>query len=405
MTPHLLSAEIQSFIREHELDDPGMLLLRHKNIFGLPAAMVVDQIIGRKKSKEKLPYWYSNANILYPPAVNIAQSSSERAARYKVQMLARAWSADLKSKSLLDLTTGFGVDSYFFSRAFNSVQCIDPNVNLIEITKHNHTQLGATNISYHSTSAEDYLQSLQKGEQFDLIYLDPSRRTKNDQKVFSFKHCAPNVLELQDQIWNASERLLVKASPLLDIDRGLSELSYVKRIVVFSLFNECKELLFYCEKSFKGEAVIEAINVGNTEYAFSFFKSQERKAIVSFSDPKDFLYEPNASILKGGAFKTVASAFDLMKLHPNTHLYTSNKYLDDFPGRIFRVHAQIKIDSKTIASYFPSGRASMVTRNYPLSVDALRKKTKLKDGGDNFLIGCSGVNKKFLIVASVLQHF
>jgi hypothetical protein len=169
------------------------------------------------------------------------------------------------------------------------------------------------------------------------------------------------------------------------------------------VFNECKELLFLCDKEAKTEPVIEAINLDDGEYSFSFSFSDEEMTEVNYSDPKAYLYEPNASILKSGAFKTIAGRFNIYKLHPNTHLYTSDYLIDDFPGKVFKVESFVKSNAKELADHFEGFMANIITRNYPLSVYELRKKTRLKEGGNKFLIGCSGVTKKFLVVTSRIR--
>jgi hypothetical protein len=189
----------------------------------------------------------------------------------------------------------------------------------------------------------------------------------------------------------------------LDIDIALKELQYVKKVSIISIHNECKELLFYCENNFNSEPVVEAINLTDGVESFLFKISEERKAEVTYSDPLKFIYEPNASILKSGAFRTIAAVFNVHKIHANTHLYTSDRFIENFPGRIFQTESFVKSDPKIIRNFFPAGKGNVVTRNYPLTVEGLRKKINLKEGGDKFLIGCSGVKKKFLIVATKIR--
>jgi len=397
------SPKIQSFIEAHHQDDPNELLLKFKNIFDAPVSVIVDQIVGRRKAKEKLPTWYNHNQIIYPPSLNIEQSSSEKAALYKIIILKQSLGTDINTKTLLDLTGGFGVDSYFFSQVFKEIHFVEPNEVLLEVARHNHKQLGATNISYYNSTAAEFLDSLTNKKRFDLIYIDPSRRSKNNMKVFSWHQCEPDVVTLQDKIGHIGDNLFVKSSPLLDIDIALKELQYVKKVSVISIHNECKELLFYCENNFNSEPVVEAINLTDGVESFLFKISEERKAEVTYSDPLKFIYEPNASILKSGAFRTIAAVFNVHKIHANTHLYTSDRFIENFPGRIFQTESFVKSDPKIIRNFFPAGKGNVVTRNYPLTVEGLRKKINLKEGGDKFLIGCSGVKKKFLIVATKIR--
>ncbi len=399
MINFLLSARAQSFIEEHYHDDPTQLLLKYKSVFDIPTSAIVDQIVGRKKAKDKLPSWHAEKKIIYPRGLHIEQASSERAALNKVELVKKELGADMHKKTLVDLTGGFGIDSFFFSRRFREVNFVEPDTILLEIAKHNHAVLGASNIRYYNMTSEDFLRSSPIDDRCDLIYIDPSRRRKGDRKVFSFDQCEPDVVALQPQIWRTCNNLLVKSSPLLDIQKGLNELRGVKKIFIVSIHGECKELLFYCEKSFQSEPLLVAINLNDESSEFSFLASEERKAEISYHDPLIYLYEPNSSLLKSGCFKLIGSRFKLFKLHPNTHLYTSESFIKDFPGRIFQITSYMKFDPKKILTSFEEGKANILTRNYPLRVDEIRKQTGLKDGGSRFLIGCTGMSKKFLMVA------
>ena len=190
---------------------------------------------------------------------------------------------------------------------------------------------------------------------------------------------------------------------MLDVQQGLLELKNVKHVWVVSVKNEVKELLYVCEKDFRGEPFITATNLSSDHESLAFRLSEEKFMQPEFSDPLPYLYEPNSSILKAGAFKTIAQRFGLQKLHPSTHLYTTDRLVNNFPGRIFKTKGLLKADAKSVETYFPNGKANVITRNYPLSSDALKKKLRLQDGGEKYLIGCSGETKKYLIAAERLK--
>lgn len=399
----LFSNEVQSFIQKHLHDDPHQLLLKYKTVSNIPISTIVDQIIGKQKAKEKLPSWYSHPDTIYPPSVNLEQSSSEQAASFKINIFGKELSGQLQDKTIVDLTGGFGVDSLKFSKAFKHVHLVEPNAKLLEITKHNLQNLGATNISYHNVTAEQYLFSLSDDNSFDVIYADPSRRIHGSKKVLSLADCEPDILKLQEKIWQFTNHLLIKCSPLLDIDTGLNQLTFGKKVYVVAIQNECKELAFYCSKKNDSEIFIDAIDLKDTKQTFSFSPSEERLAQVRYVEPLKYLYEPNAAIMKAGAFKMIAYTFDVGKLHPNTHLYTSNDLIKNFPGRIFELVSAAKSDPKEITNFFPERKANVITRNYPISVEALRKKLNLKEGGTKYLIAGSGVKKKYLLVANRLD--
>ncbi len=398
----LLSAEVQSFIHQHENDDVKQLVLKYKFIHGIPTNIIANQLSGRKKAKEKLPTYYHAQNIIYPPGINVEQSSSEQTAEYKANIFA-LYGDSLKDKSIVDLTGGLGIDSFYFSKIFNTVKYLDPNAKLLEITQHNHQQLGADNIEYSNTTAEEFLAKPE--HKFDFAYIDPSRRASGNQKVHSLNDCEPNIVQLQDVIFKKADCLMIKASPLFDIQQGLKELKFVQKVFVVSVANECKELLFLARKNFVAEPEILAVNIfsNNRIDTFSFQFSMERETEILFAEPLNYLYEPNASILKAGAFKTLSERFNLKKLHPSTHLYTSNNLVENFPGRIFKIEAIVKAHPKILKEYFPEGKANIITRNYPLSVEELKKKSGLKNGGDKFLIAFSGMKAKYLVVASRLH--
>jgi hypothetical protein len=390
----LLQPHVREFILAHEEDDDRVLLLKHKTLFNLPAYIIANQLVGRRKAKTKIPLYYNTNNIVFPPGLNLEQSSSEETALFKSSILAEVFT---EKSSLLDLTGGFGIDSLFFSKVFNAVTYCDPNVELLEYARHNHITLGVHNIQYNATSAEHFLESTI--QHFDCVFIDPSRRTTSNQKVFRLTDCEPDCVALLPKIFEHTNMALIKTSPLLDIQLGIKELAHVKHVWVVSVDNECKELLFLCEKNYALECRITAINLSKEQEEFSFMFSEERKYQAQLSNPLQYLYEPNAAILKAGAFKSIANRFSLKKLHPSTHLYTSSSLIEHFPGRVFQLKKIIKADSKAALQALPEGKANVLTRNYPLSPDELKKKLKLQDGGGQYLIGCSGEKDKFLVVA------
>jgi THUMP domain-like len=389
--------DVQLFLAEHMNDDPRELVLNHSEILGLPGAWIAEQLVGRKKAQEKLPTFYETRGIIYPPSLNLEQTSSELAATFKVELLASTLDSELKSGS--DITGGFGVDTFFLSRACSQFDYVEPHEDLFALAKHNHAVLGASNIRHSCESAEKFLS--QEHKTMDFIFVDPSRRKMN-QKIFRLADCEPDVTQMLPQLFDKTETVLIKTSPLLDLHQGLKEICWVSKIVVVSVKNDCKEVLFLCRKNASAEPEILCINLypdGRTLQEFSFTFSEEQKAKSSFSDPLTYLYEPNASVLKAGAFKLIAQQMALAKLHPHTHLYTSENFVAGFPGRIFKVIDR-HFDRKKINSVLPDLKANVLTRNYPLSPIAIKKKFKIEDGGEKYLLGFSGIKEKFLVLAS-----
>jgi 16S rRNA G966 N2-methylase RsmD len=395
MIDSLLRKEVQDFILSHEQDDEKKLILQHKTILGVPSSRIAAQITGRIKSKTKIPLYYNTPGIIYPPGINLEQISSERTAKYKAHIVK---SLPGTKTTFADLTGGFGVDTFFLSNVFKTAVYVEPDAMLMTYAQHNHKTLGAINITYQSTTAEEFLNTTEST--FDCIFIDPSRRSKANQKVFRLTDCEPDVCTLLPSILERTSYILLKTSPLLDIQNGIQELQFVKRVYVVSMDNECKELLFLCNKQFHNEPEVIAINLSRETQLFQFKFSEEKECIASFSEPLTYLYEPNASILKSGAFKLITKKYPVHKIHRNTHLYTSASLVNDFPGRIFKIVQVIKPDSKTMKEFFLEGKANVITRNYPLSTEALKKKLKLKDGGEQYLIAFSGESKKYLVAAS-----
>lgn len=389
----LAETDIQDFIFEHEKDDEDKLVLKSKEILGVPSSWIASQIKGRKKSAHKIPTYYRTKGIVYPPSLNLEQSSSEATARFKAQVISK-WISS--RKKFCDLTGGFGVDSYFISQTFAYCDLSEPQKEIIEISEHNHKLLGATNIHYHNKDAVEFLAN--SGKHYDLVYLDPSRRNAAQKKVFRFDDCVPDVTNIHDDLYSHADRLIIKASPLLDIQQGIKDLQCVSRVLVVSVDNECKELVFLCDKNSSGEPTIECYDIGSDQ-TFSFKFSEERNHTSQISDPLKFIYEPNASIMKAGAFKSIAVAHQLNKIHVNTHLYSSDNVIKNFPGRIFEVVEFVKPDKKLSQKY---PKANIILRNYPMTVEALKKKTAINDGGDDYLLGFTG-SEKFTLIARRLK--
>ena len=387
---------IQEFVRTNETLDENNLLLTHREVLGLPTSILVTQLVGRRKAKYKLPTWYATANILYPPATNLAQSSSEATGKFKSTIL-NGLLTDFER--VIDLTGGFGVDSFYLASHFKNVVWVDPNEELKAIVSHNHKQLGARNIQYVGQTAEEFIST--NTLKTSLYYLDPSRRV-DSVKVVKLIDCVPDVLKLLSLLLNQCPFLLIKVSPLLDIHQGLAELKHVEKVFVVSVGNECKELLFYIKKGFEKEPTIEAVVLtpsGEIVHSFSFLSSEETATEVSFSQPQEYLYEPNASIMKTGAFKLIANRFGIKKVSKNTHFYTSQERIANFPGRVFKIE-RVNPGKEELKQFFPDEKANVIIRNYPLSAEALKRKLKLKDGGNNYVIGFSEQKRKTIIIAS-----
>lgn len=377
MISELSKTEIQAFIEEHLYDDPASLMLKASRFPGVRMAEVVEQIQSKRKAKTKLPEWFATEGVIYPPRLSMEQCSSEETARYKAALV--------QGEHMIDLTGGFGVDTYYLSQKFKSAHYVERSEALSEVTRHNFNQL-TSNIKVHHA---DGLELLQKCEQpFSLIYLDPARRGDHNQKVFRFEDCEPDVVHHQALLRAKGQRVMIKASPMLEIKQGIAVLGGATEVHVVSVQNEVKELLFVLDNESTMNPLIHAVNLKAGEaklFVFDFEKemaSPTSQAIVG-----QYLYEPNAAIMKAGAFNTISQVFPVDKLHTNTHLYTANELVADFPGRAFKVLDKLSMNKKVIKKHFPAKQAHITTRNFPMTVAQIRKKTGLKEGGDQYIIG------------------
>lgn len=348
---------------------------------------LVEQLKAKKKSRDKLPTWFKTIGIYYPNKLNIEQTSSEQTALYKSRLVA--------GKALLDVTGGFGVDSYYFSKKVDSVFHCEINPELSEIAAHNFEVLGQSNIECIAKDGIDFLEETDL--QLDWVYIDPSRRDDQAGKVFLLKDCLPNLPKHLPSIFKKTSNVLVKTSPLLDISQGIKELEGVSEVHVVAVNNEVKELLFILSSGFEGAVSITAVNLfGDGKEVFGFKLQEEAKAEVEFGTPRKYLYEPNYAILKSGGFKSLAKNFKLKKLHQHSHLYTSDQ-LEDFPGRSFKVLEVLSYSKKSLKA-LNLVKANITTRNFPLSVSEIRKKHKIKDGGDVYLFFTTNHNNDLIVV-------
>lgn len=390
MNNSILNIEIQEFINNNLKSDVSKLILKGTSFSKVDTKEIIEQIEAKKRCKKKLPSWFSRENIYYPNKVNIEQTSSEVTAKYKSNLIA--------GDTILDLTGGFGVDCFYFSKQFIAVEHCEINESLSNIVAHNYKQLKIKNINTIPTDGISYLSKSKKV--YDWIYMDPSRRHDNKGKVFFLKDCLPNLPEHIDLLFKHSKHILVKTSPLLDISIGIDELKCVKTIHVVALNNEVKELLWVLEDKYQEDITIETINIRKeNEEHFSTSINKEAESESKYHVPLSFLYEPNAAILKAGAFHSISKQLDTYKLHKHSHLYTKDTLID-FPGRRFKVENIVPYNKKELRKTNIS-KANITTRNFPETVLKIRKKHKISDGGNIYLFfTITTEQKRIVIVAS-----
>ncbi|MEH6538045.1 MAG: class I SAM-dependent methyltransferase [Psychroserpens sp.] len=390
MNTEILNIEIQEFISSNLNTETSKILLKGTNFKHVSTLEIVDQIEAKVKCKKKLPTWFSSEKIYYPNKLNIEQTSSEIAASYKSQLLS--------GSSIIDVTGGFGVDSHYFSKVFDKVIHCEINSELSEIVSHNNNVLAVGNIE--SISSDGISHVLSSKNTYDWIYIDPSRRHDSKGKVFFLNDCLPNVPKHLNDLFKSSQRIAIKTSPLLDLSIGIDELKHVKEIHIVAIKNEVKELLWLLESGFNNEITIKTVNIiEDKKDDFSFKFVDESKALVTFDYPQKYLYEPNSAILKSGGFNSLAENLKLSKLQQHSHLYTSND-LVDFPGRSFKIESVLDYNKKQMKSLGVS-QANITTRNFQETVQQIRKKHRIKDGGNTYLFFTTNyLNEKIVVICS-----
>ncbi len=389
MNKRILNPEVQQFISENINVDISKLIFKGSPFEGISIQELAEQIVSKKKAQEKLPTWIKTENIYFPNKLNIEQTSSELTANYKSKLISGV--------KFIDLTGGFGIDDFYFSKRFSiGVHC-ELNTDLSEIVEHNFLQLGVSNMDFHKGNGVEYV--LNNDLKYDWIYSDPSRRNESKGKVFLLSDCLPDIPSVLEELFEKTENILLKLSPVLDISSALTELKFTKEIHIVGVKNEVKELLFILKKGFKGNPKIKTVNIAKKKTdCFNFDWNHESHA--SYSAPKSFLYEPNTAILKSGGFLQVSEQLKIAKLHQHSHLYTSTELIE-FPGRSFKIEAVISYDKKELKRFIPSKKANITVRNFPESVAQIRKKTGFIDGGEYYLFfTTSESNKKIVVICT-----
>ncbi|MBP3519094.1 MAG: SAM-dependent methyltransferase [Parabacteroides sp.] len=374
-----LTTSYIQFIKDHAADDLSRLLLSAAKYPGMDIPFLVDQIAARRQIREKLPSWYEDGQLVFPAKIAAEQCSSEQTAAYKQELIGEGW-------TVCDLTGGLGIDSYFLSRKAKQLTYIERFLTYCEAAKHNFFVLGASNITVVNA---DTAQSVKTLPEVDAFYIDPARRGESNKRVFALQDCEPDLPGLLPELLKRSPRVIAKLSPMADIQMTLELLPGTTSVHILSVRNECKELLFVTERG-KADCTpsIRCVNfTPDGMQSFLFTWEEERKADLVLAEQVDtYLYEPNASVLKAGAFKQIAVRTGVKKLQVSSHLYTSDRWVPDFPGRRFLVEEVLPFTGKLckgLARTIP--QANITVRNFPLSVEELRKRTKIADGGPVYL--------------------
>ncbi|MBF9251867.1 hypothetical protein I2I11_01025 [Pontibacter sp. 172403-2] len=387
----IFSEQEKQFMQEHRQDDAAQLMLQAQRYPHLPMLELVQQLQARQKAAAKLPAWAANPDVVFPATISVEQSSSETTAAFKASLV--------QGELLVDLTGGFGVDSLYFAKRFKQVVHVEQNPELQEVARYNFDLLQARNIQSINTTAEAFLEGF-KGKA-DVLYVDPARRGGGNEKLHLLQDCEPDVLSLLPLLFAKANAVLLKTSPMLDIDLALAQLGQVTKLWVVAVQNEVKEVLYLLQpEALPAQAERTAVNLlpNGAPQQLTFTKAAEEAAQVSYTDPQEYIYEPNAAILKAGAYRYLGQYLHLSKLHPNSHLYTSATLLPNFPGRAFRCTGLSRYSKKELLRQLPGKQANITVRNFPESVAGIRRKTGIREGGDTYLFFTTDRHQKPVVL-------
>ena len=396
-----------SFILENAEADGAQLLLsatRYPDVDMMRAAAAIE---ARKKIASKIPLWHTYPELLYPTSLSVEQCSSQATAEYKIRFVP-------EGGTIADLTGGLGVDCSFMAHRASRCLCVERDPQLYEAAEHNFKVLGLDNISIKNDDCRGYLETLlgiDEGARthFDLIYLDPARRSKDSNRVFSIRECEPDLLQISDTLLKVADKVLVKLSPMVDIAATLREVPSVREVHILSTDNECKELLLLmgsCGAPLAPEHIpIHAVDITRgRESHFAFTLNEEKVNPCPIAAPKNYLYQPCKAILKAGAFKLPCVRFGISKIAASTHLYTSDMLVEEFPGKSFRIERIIPFNKegiRTLSYEYPF--INCVALNFPLNTNALKQRLKVRDGGNLHLFATTlASGEKVMIISKPL---
>ena len=374
------------FIRIHADEDVRQLAFLGKKNPEVNMAYALDQIAGRQKARVKIPSWASIDGIVYPPHISMEQCSSEQTARYKARIAGNG-------EKIVDLTAGFGVDMAFMSAGFKQAVHVEMQPQLCAISSENYKHLGLNHVQVVCNDGVGYLHQM---EHADLIFIDPARRDQHGARTYGIADCTPNVLEIIDEMLQKADRVMIKLSPMLDWQKTVADVGNVSQVHIVSVGNECKELLLEVKKG-KDEKV--KVFCVNDDQVFSYEIGETHSFTPSPLHSFTFLYEPNASVMKAGCFNLISHRFGITQPDANSHLFLSDKLVEGFPGRRFVIERVSTMNKRELKEALAGiDKANVAVRNFPLSVADLRKRLKLKDGGDVYIFATTDAKKGHLVM-------
>lgn len=385
MNLDLLQPQVRSYLLQHIHDNAASFILR-THPFKIKTKVLTQQLIGLQKARHKFPILFKEKQALYPPKVNLEQTSSWKTAVYKANLV--------KGTSIVDLTGGLGIDGIAFAKTYSKTIHIELDKDLQEIASHNFKALELPIESYLNHGI-DFLKSSK--DHFDLIYIDPSRKTETTSKAILLKDYEPDVTTHQELFFQKSDHVLIKTSPMLDITAGLNQLNHVAQIHIVAVKNEVKELLWLLKKD-STSVKVHAINLNTKQPVFNYVLS--KRATITLEQPRHYLYEPNAAIMKSQAFGDICKQFKVSKIDQDAHIFTHDNYID-FPGRCFEILSIQDYKPKVIKRKYGKGAHAVVVRNFRESVKSLRIKFNFSEHETNYLFFTSITGRGYVVIEAV----
>lgn len=372
------------FIRQHRLDDVRTLAFQADKYPEVDMPFALEQIQGWQLARRKLPEWAAKDGVLFPPHLSMEQCSSEQAARYKCSIVERLLTAEERQKgTMADLTGGFGVDFSYMARAFGKAVYVEQQERLCEVARHNFECFGLQQAEVVHGDGVDYLHGLQ--DEQSLIYLDPARRDVHGSKTYAIEDCSPDVATLSDELVGKARYVLVKLSPMLDWHAAVERMKHVCEVHIVSVGGECKELLLVMQQEETEEKRLFCVNDDDV-FICRIGEDNGRVPLTGDLLSAHWLYEPHASLMKGGCFGVLAERFKLKGVGQNSHLFVAEERVEGFPGRGFQIESVTSMNRKELKTKLAGiTKANVAVRNFPLSAPELRKRLRLKDGGDIYL--------------------
>ncbi|WP_418288599.1 THUMP-like domain-containing protein [Leyella stercorea] len=399
-----MSMTTAEFIREYRERDIRQLALQANRFPDVDMPYALDQIQGWQIARRKLPKWAACDGVIFPPHLSMEQCSSEPTAQYKLN-LAMEWAERVgHASSMTDLTGGFGVDFSFTSCAFAAATYVERNEQLCHIVEHNLPLLGLNNATVVCADAVEYLSTV---EPQTMLFLDPARRDEHGAKTVMLADCTPDVVQLLPKLLEKSRFTMLKLSPMLDWHKAVDDLQgAVREVHIVSVGGECKELLLVLSTVVESELKVYCADLSTASDTSSLFVyTPGSSAPVANSKLKTqnskFVHEPNASIMKAGCFDELAAAYGVSPVSRNSHLFLSDEPVEGFPGRSFVVERVTTMNKGELRKALVGiEKANIATRNFPLTVAELRKRLKIKDGGDVYIFATTTAEGEHLLLIS-----